>query len=313
MSFSSEVKSELADFIEPKRHCNIAELAAIILHNGLISIKNNCFSLKIQSENEPILKKCFTILLNVFKINKEVKLENNKTFEILIDEDKIVRKILKATGFIDDNLKKQSYVNPLIYSSICCKRAYIRGCFLCQGSLCNPEKNYHLEFVNSDYHNAQVLMNMINSFGIDSKIVERKGHFVVYIKDGEQIVDMLNIMNAHKSLMNLENVRILKDVRNNVNRIVNCETANLNKVVSASVKHREAIEYIAKTIGFDKLPAQLKEIAEIRLEYPDSSLKELGEMLNPPVGKSGVNHRLKKIASIAEGLREDINYVREKY
>lgn len=313
MSFSSEVKSELAEYIEGKRHCDIAELAAIILYDGLIFLNNDCFSLKIQSENESILKKCFTILLNVFKIKSEIKSENNKVFEIFLDNDKEVQKLLKATGLIDEGLKRLSYVNPLIYSSVCCKRAYIRGCFLCRGSLCNPEKNYHLEFVNSDYHNAQVLMNMINSFDIDSKIVERKGHFVVYIKDGEQIVDMLNIMNAHKALMNLENVRILKDVRNNVNRIVNCETANLNKVVSASVKHREAIEYIAKTIGFDKLPVQLKEIAEIRLEHPDSSLKELGEMLNPPVGKSGVNHRLKKIASIAEGLREDISYVREKY
>lgn len=313
MSFSSEVKSELAEYIEGKRHCDIAELAAIILYDGLIFLNNDCFSLKIQSENESILKKCFTILLNVFKIKSEIKSENNKVFEIFLDNDKEVQKLLKATGLIDEDLKRLSYVNPLIYSSVCCKRAYIRGCFLCRGSLCNPEKNYHLEFVNSDYHNAQVLMNMINSFDIDSKIVERKGHFVVYIKDGEQIVDMLNIMNAHKALMNLENVRILKDVRNNVNRIVNCETANLNKVVSASVKHREAIEYIAKTIGFDKLPVQLKEIAEIRLEHPDSSLKELGEMLNPPVGKSGVNHRLKKIASIAEGLREDISYVREKY
>lgn len=313
MSFSSDVKSELSEYFEPNRHCSISELSAIILYDGLIFLKDDKFSLKFQSENKPILKKCFTILSNVFKINSEIVFENNKNYTIFIEDDNIARKILFSTGFLDANGNRGNFVNPLVYSSLCCKRAYIRGCFLCRGSLCNPEKNYHLEFVNNDIHNAKVLMNIINSFEIESKIVERKGHYVVYIKDGEQIVDMLNIMNAHKSLMNLENVRILKDVRNNVNRIVNCETANLNKVVSASVKHREAIEYIAQTIGFDKLPAQLKQMAEIRLEYPDSSLKELGEMLNPPVGKSGVNHRLKKIAAIADSLREDIYYVREKY
>lgn len=313
MSFSSDVKTELANYFEPKRHCNIAELSAILLYNGLIFKKNDMFSLKIQSENEQIIKKSFTILSNVFKINTKPVSENNKYLTVFIKDDSPARKVLSATGFFDENGNRLNHINPLIYSSVCCKRAYIRGCFLCIGSLCNPEKNYHLEFVNSDVHNANYLMNVINSFDIESKIIKRKGSFVVYIKDGEQIVDMLNIMNAHKSLLELENVRILKDVRNNVNRIVNCETANLNKVVSASVKHREAIEFVDKTIGFDKLPKQLKQIAELRLEYPDSSLKELGEMLNPPVGKSGVNHRLKKIADIADNLREDICYVREKY
>lgn len=312
MSFSSNVKGELASFYETKRHCSIAELAAVLLYNGLISLNTDSFSLKIQSENEPILKKCFTILANVFKIESEVYFENNKLYTIYIEDDKLVRKVLATTGFLDTDGSRLNYINPLVYSSICCKRAYIRGCFLCVGSLCNPEKNYHLEFVNNDIHNAEVLMNIINSFGIESKIIRRKGHFVVYIKDGEQIVDMLNIMNAHKSLMELENVRILKDIRNNVNRIVNCETANLNKVVSASVKHREAIEYIAKSVGLDELPRQLKEIAELRLEYPDLSLKDLGEKLDPPVGKSGVNHRLKKITAIADNLREDFYYVREK-
>lgn len=311
MSFSSDVKRELANYFESKRHCSIAELAAILLYNGFIFKRNNELLLKIQSENEQVVKKSSVIISNVFKINAEPVFEN-KNYVVFIENGIQSHKILSATGLIDENSVRLNYVNPLIYSSVCCKRAYIRGCFLCAGSLCNPEKNYHLEFVNSDVHNATYLMNVINSFHIESKIIRRKGSFVVYIKDGEQIVDMLNIMNAHKALMALENVRILKDVRNNVNRIVNCETANLNKVVSASVKHRQTIEYIAETIGFDKLPKQLKQIAELRIEHPDSSLKELGQMLNPPVGKSGVNHRLKKIADIADSLKEDICYVRKK-
>ena len=153
---------------------------------------------------------------------------------------------------------------------------------------------------------AEGIKKIINSFSVESKVVKRKKHFIVYIKEGEQIVELLNIMSAHKALLNLENVRIIKDVRNNVNRIVNCETANLNKIVLASVKQREEIEYIQKTVGLSYLPEQLEEVALIRLQYPDLSLKELGEMLVPPVGKSGVNHRLKKIITIAENLREEI-------
>lgn len=141
---------------------------------------------------------------------------------------------------------------------------------------------------------------------MESKVVERKKHYIIYIKEGEQIVELLNIMSAHKALMDLENVRIVKDVRNNVNRIVNCETANLNKIVLASVKQREEIEYIERTVGLSYLPRQLYDVAVLRLQYPDLSLKELGEIMVPPVGKSGVNHRLKKIISIAENLREEV-------
>ncbi len=311
MSFSSDVKNELLNYFEPKRHCAIAELAAVLLYNSFdVKIGEKLF-LKIQSENRRIAEKSAELISNIFKINTEVIFENKNCFIFIEDADQRHR-ILSAAGLIDESSNRLNYVDPLVYSGVCCKRAYIRGCFLCIGSLCNPEKNYHLEFVNSDVHNATYLMNVINSFQIESKIIKRKGSFVVYIKDGEQIVDILNIMNAHKALMALENVRILKDVRNNVNRIVNCETANLNKVVSASVKYKEIIEYVAETIGFDKLPKQLRQIAELRIEYPDLSLKELGQMLDPPVGKSGVNHRLKKIADIADSLKEDICYVRKK-
>jgi DNA-binding protein WhiA len=161
-----------------------------------------------------------------------------------------------------------------------------------------------MEFVLADEFSAEQLKELINSFGLDAKVVERKEHFVVYLKEGEQIVDLLNIMEAPLALMDLENVRIMKEMRNDINRKVNCETANLNKVVGAAVKQLEDIEYIEEKIGLSSLPEQLEEIARLRLEYPDKSLKELGSFLSTPVGKSGVNHRLRKISNIAEALRE---------
>ena len=185
----------------------------------------------------------------------------------------------------------------------CCRRAFIRGAFLSAGSMSDPEKSYHFEIVCATEKKATQLMEIINSFDIDAKIVPRKKNYVVYVKEGAQIVDMLNIMEAHVALMNLENVRILKEMRNSVNRQVNCETANINKTVNAAVKQIEDINYIQETVGLESLPANLQEIAEVRLKYPEAALKELGTFLEPTVGKSGVNHRLRKICEIAEEMR----------
>ena len=191
-----------------------------------------------------------------------------------------------------------------VASRECCKRAYIRGAFLAGGSLSDPEKAYHLEIVNADRMKADKLTEMINSFGLNARIIKRKSHYVVYLKEGENIVDLLNIMGAHISLMNMENLRIVKDMRNHVNRQVNCETSNLSKTVEASIKQINDINTIAHMKGLEFLNDQLKEAAELRLMYEEASLKEIGAMLSPPVSKSGVNHRLRKISEIAENLRE---------
>ena len=192
----------------------------------------------------------------------------------------------------------------MLIQNLCCKRAYIRGAFLASGSVSDPEKGYHFEIACNSLEKAEQLCNMIGSFDIEAKVTRRKKNQIVYIKEGAQIVDALNVMEAHVALMNFENIRILKDMRNSVNRQVNCETANLNKTVSAAVKQIEDIQYIKATIGFDQLPEGLIEIAKLRLEQPESTLKELGQMLTPCVGKSGVNHRLRKLSLIAEELRE---------
>lgn len=310
MSFSSKVKGELSLHLGNGRHCEIAETAAIVNICGHTAVFGEHFCLKIQTENFHVAKKCFTLLKNTFNMIAEVSVRSSgrkHVYTVLVRNFSKAEAILKATGLLyseDGKMQLKKRIYSPVVSSICCRRAYIRGAFLSVGSVNDPEKNYHMEFVLADEFSAEQLKELINSFGLDAKVVERKEHFVVYLKEGEQIVDLLNIMEAPLALMDLENVRIMKEMRNDINRKVNCETANLNKVVGAAVKQLEDIEYIEEKIGLSSLPEQLEEIARLRLEYPDKSLKELGSFLSTPVGKSGVNHRLRKISNIAEALRE---------
>jgi DNA-binding protein WhiA len=210
-------------------------------------------------------------------------------------------KLLTEDGEIGENL---SVVGNVVVQNPCCRRAFLRGAFLASGSISDPEKFYHFEIVCATDAKARQIQSIMATFDIDAKIVIRKRYYVVYIKEGSQIVDILNVMEAHLSLMELENIRILKEMRGNVNRQVNCETANINKTVSAAVKQIEDIEFIRDTVGFESLPDGLAQIAKARLLKPEATLKELGEDLEPPVGKSGVNHRLRKLGEMAEKLRE---------
>lgn len=183
------------------------------------------------------------------------------------------------------------------------RRSWIRELFLQSGSISDPEKFYHLEIVFSEETEAKRLIHSLQSFSLNPKMVERKGSYVVYLKDGAQIADMLRIMEAGSSLMEFENIRIVKEMRNSINRQVNCEAANMGKTISAAVKQIEDINYLKAAMGFDQLTETLAETARKRLEYPEASLKELGEMMDPPIGKSGVNHRLKKLSELAEKMR----------
>ncbi len=313
MSFSSNVKKELTCVPLGARHCMIAEIAAMLIMAGDIKYESQQFSIKFQTENAAIARKYFTMVKKTFNINTEVVLKENKKFHkkqiyvLKLNDSEAAEKILRATTLLKEEQGKtilRDYVDLTVIQSICCKRAYLRGAFLGAGSVSDPEKGYHLEFVNPSIRHAEFLQEVMTLLEMEPKVVPRKNNYVLYLKEGTQIVDLLNIMGAHIALMELENVRIVKEVRNNVNRIVNCETANLKKTVSAAVRQMQDIEYVQNTIGISALPENLQQVATYRLEYPSSTLKELGELLNPPVGKSGVNHRLKKISEIAEQLRE---------
>lgn len=286
MSFSGNVKKELLEHISKSRHCQMAELAALLCFAGReVILEQKCF-LSFESDNPELVRKYFTLAKKTYNIR--VCITN-------------VEECQMTENLLDNRLLIQ---NQYIQNA-CCKRAYIRGAFLASGSMSDPEKSYHMEIVCDRKDRAEQLQRMINSFQLEAKIVERKKYYVVYLKEGEQIVDLLNIMEAPISLMNFENIRILKDMRNSVNRQVNCETANIHKTVSAAVKQLEDIKYIREHMGLEQLPKQLEEMALVRLEYPDVPLKDLGNYLNPPVGKSGVNHRLRKIGNIADELRSD--------
>ena len=313
MSFSSEVKEELSRQMSSARHCCIAETAAIISLCGHVKISGeNRYSVKIHTENIAVARKYFTLLRKTFNIVAEITIRQNvylkkgRTYTITVNNHEDALKLLVTCKLIDgdgDIVENMSIVDNVVIMNSCCKRAFVRGAFIASGSISTPEKFYHFEIVCNSYDKAVQLCELIATFQIEAKIVERKKHFVVYIKDGSGIVDILNVMEAHVALMNLENVRILKEMRNSVNRKVNCETANLNKTVAVAVKQIEDISYIRDTVGLSYLPDALRQLAEIRLENPDVSLKELGTLLDTPVGKSGVNHRLRKISEIAENLR----------
>ena len=276
MSFSSEVKESLSRQAAPARHCQLAELAAILGFSGVwMETEKGKSYVRIQTENLSVARKCFTLLRKTFNIRIDVSVRRHGIYQMIAY----------------DGLEAVEHV--LIQNS-CCRRAFIRGAFLAAGSVSDPEKSYHFEIVCDTEEKARQLQEMI----------QRKKNYVVYVKESSQIVDLLNVMEAHVALMNFENVRILKEMRNSVNRQVNCETANIGKTISAAVKQIEDIQYIQRMIGFDRLPENLAEMARVRLEQPEATLKELGQMLNPPVGKSGVNHRLRKLSVLAEELRE---------
>ncbi|MFV0363725.1 MAG: DNA-binding protein WhiA [Suipraeoptans sp.] len=294
MSFSSEVKGELVKNNAKARHCSLAELQALLTFSGYIVKEcDDRYTIVYKSENIKIATKCFTLLRKTFNIKTDVMVRRNSA-------NYLQTYLLSAVGSEFEAIKNASL------QSACCKRAYIRGAFLAAGSISDPGKSYHFEVVCNDEMQAEHLRNIINSFDVSAKIVKRKKHYVVYLKEGSQIVEILNIMEAHIALMELENVRIFKDVRNSVNRRVNCEAANINKTVSASVRQVEDISLIKDKMGIDKLPENLQDIAHVRLENPDAPLKELGQLLEVPIGKSGVNHRLRKLGEIAALLREKL-------
>lgn len=278
MSFSSDVKIELAKQHSKAKHCQIAELAAMIMQEGRIGI--NPYSLSFETENEVLLEKYATLMRNAFSVDADQPISSSDC-----------KRMIEA-------------IQGLYLEKTCCKRAFIRGAFLASGSMSDPNKAYHFEIVCRTPEQASRIQELMKDFETEPKIVERKNHYVVYLKDGSQIVDMLNVMEAYVSLMNLENVRILKEMRNSVNRKVNCETANISKTVNAAVKQIADIEYIRDTEGLDSLPLPLREMAQVRLDHPEAPLKDLGKYMDPPVGKSGINHRLRKLSAFADTIRE---------
>lgn len=296
MAFSSDVKEELVNIIPHDRHCRIAELTALLAFAG----KRDGSVIRVYptTETRAGIRKCFTLLNKTFNINTDI-------FKNDIEKNKTYIEFNRNTPGMDKVLDAIATEAPMyLLTNDCCKRAYLRGAFISAGFINDPQKAYHLEFVCSDEALGVMLMELLEDFGVNSKMITRKKYYVVYVKDADTIQDILNVLEAHKAMIELVNARIIKDFRNDTNRRVNCDVANSAKAVSAGSKQIADIVLIQETVGLNSLPLQLKEIAELRLDNPGNSLTELGEMLDPPVSKSGVNHRLRKISEQAQLIRQ---------
>ncbi|MBC9784281.1 DNA-binding protein WhiA [Heliobacterium chlorum] len=309
MSFSVETKEELARLIPGRRCCQLAELASLFRMDGSLQISREMgVSLTITTESASSARKIFRLIKSVFGLQTQImvrrkrRLRKSNVYVISLPTRIEGRDVLQELGITDGEGSFSFEPRADLLKRQCCRRAYLRGAFLGGGSVNSPEGTYHLEIITNDETHAQILSDLLHKFGLAAKVSQRKGWHIVYLKESEQIVEMLNIIGAHTALLNFENVRIVKGMRNQVNRLVNCETANLNKTVNAALRQVEMIQFVIRNMGLDKLAPQLREIAELRLQFPDASLKELGQMITPPVGKSGVNHRLRKLESLAEEL-----------
>jgi DNA-binding protein WhiA len=232
-----------------------------------------------------------------------MRLKKNNVYIVRLSQQ--AKEILEDTKIIGEGFTIIHDISKDLVKKKCCKRSYLRGAFLAGGSVNNPEtSSYHLEIASLYKEHNDSLCELMNTFGLNSKTLERKKGFINYLKEAEKITEFLNIVGAHNALLRFEDVRIVRDMRNSVNRLVNCETANLNKTIGASIRQVENIRYINQTVGLQILPEKLREIAELRLNYTDVTLKELGEMVTGgTISKSGINHRLRKIDAIAEKLR----------
>jgi len=313
VAFSKETRNELARIIPEKECCQLAELGALVRSDGAIQLKSKGrLFLNLVMENPAVARKTFFFLRKLFQIQPEVmvrknsRLQKNNTYIVRVSSSEAVFKILTKLGMMDKENRFQYGIKAALVKKNCCLQAYLRGNFLGSGSVNDPAgKDYHLEFVTDNEEYGRQLEGLLARYGIKAGTAPKKDKTVLYLKEGDQIIELLNIMGAHAALLNFENVRVMKGMKNQVNRLVNCETANLEKTVDAAVRQVKNIRLIDEAHGLKNLPKGLRELAELRLEYPQASLKELGELLLPPVGKSGVNHRMRRLDQIAEEIREE--------
>ena len=308
MSFASETKKELTQ-IESEDLVLKAEVSALIRMNGTLSFTNRQLSLDVQTENAAIARRLYTIVKKLYPYNvellvrKKMRLKKNNVYICRVREG--ARELLADLEILSEDFQFNHSISDTFLANRNQRRAYLRGAFLAGGSVNNPEtSSYHLEIYSIYKDHGEALAELMNRFNLNAKTIERKKGFVTYLKEAEKISDFLGIVGATQAMLKFEDVRIVRDMRNSVNRIVNCETANLNKTIGAAIRQVENIRFIENSIGLDQLPEKLREIARLRVEYQDVTLKELGEMVSTgTVSKSGVNHRLRKIDEIAESLR----------
>lgn len=307
MSFSNDVKNELSRLETNEVCCDKAELLGVLRMSGAIVIRGMNIGIHFSTENAALARRVLQILKNNYQVQTEVvitrsrRLKKNNRYQVRVLPAPQVNIAMTELQLLsmESDLK-----NPLLTKQ-CCKRAFLRGAFLGGGSISRPSSDYHLEMVTGNEDFARSIIKVMHTFSMKAKLTDRKNDYIVYLKDGESITNFLRVIGAHNSMMEFEGVRVLKEMRNNVNRRVNCETANLGKVVKAAVRQVNCIKFIDEHMGLSELPEALQETAQLRLKYPEASLNELVEY-SGGIGKSGINHRLKKLQEMAIGLGMEV-------
>lgn len=309
MSYSSDVKNELARLEGQKPCCEKAELLGVLRLSGALVLRGKNIGIHFSTENAALARRVLQVLKSNYPVQTEVvitrsrRLKKNNRYQVEVIPDSNVAKALQELQILPSGEDERQN----LLRKACCRKAFLRGVFMAGGSVSRPAGDYHLEIVTENEELARLIVKIMHGFSLSAKMTDRKNNYIVYLKDGDHITDFLSLIGAHQALLEFENVRIVKDMRNQVNRRVNCETANLNKVIRASVLQVACIRYLQKHGRYDLLPEKLKEAAELRLRYPDISLNELVEYTEGTVGKSGLNHRLKKIRQIAVNEGMDIS------
>lgn len=308
MSYSSDAKKDMLNADITRKCCNFAQLYGIFVFLAKIKTENDITSITLSTENQLLCEKIISTLSSLFKVECDYEIIHKKhsrysTHCISISDKKSVGKLLKVMRIkLDETGEAVFSIDRGIIDKSCCKKSFVRGAFLASGSLIHPEKKYHMEFCT--YHRKvsgdfEILMGEL---GLNPKVIQRKKSYVIYFKNSDEIADILSMTGVFDTLMDFHNIRIMKDLRNKNNRIINCETANTEKTHMAAIEHILAIQKLKKSSKWDGLSPVLKEIAELRLEYKEASLKDLGDMFTPKLTRSGVNHRLKRLVEMAKNL-----------
>lgn len=291
MSFSSDVKAELCKLPLQKKCCTVAEFYGFMLYANQFSKEK----IKIHLDNTVVRRRMLTILS---KVLDNVYIVDDGSGSVLIDDPVVIEKIYHLFGYEYNNTSL--HINRAVIEEECCKEAFVRGAFLASGYLSNPEKEYHLEFVTTHYNISSEMLILLEEMDFTAKMINRRGSHVIYYKDSEMIEKLLTYMGASSCAMGLMLTKVEKNLKNNINRKVNCEISNIIKTTDAAAQQIEAIQKLKEKNAYDNLPKPLKEAAELRLKNPELSLGELANMCVPPISKPGLSGRMRKIIKFAK-------------
>ncbi|HHT70774.1 MAG: DNA-binding protein WhiA [bacterium] len=304
-TFSFKVKDELSRLQPGKLCCLQSELLGFLRAGAVLEAGQSGIQVIATTESPSVARRVFLLLKHTSALNVKIsreprRMQHHNLYSVRLPTQPGLKEFLIRLGFLRSGTGADKTVIP---PADCCRRSYLRGFFLGSGSLSNPERFYHLELVTGSRRSAAHLIRLLLGFNLRARRVERKDRQVVYLKDGDDIAAFLTLIGAVTSRLELENIRVVKGVRNQVNRLVNCETANLSKTVEAACRQLAAIRCLVDNVGLENLPRPLREVARLRLEHPEATLKELGAQLDPPLGKSGVNHRLRRLEQMAADFK----------